>query len=70
MRRALVAVASAAGALALCVPASANPGAPCEEVVFVGSCEPVGGHPAPVVQQPHPEYAVTPDANSAAISIG
>ncbi len=70
MRRALVAVASAVIPFVLCVPASANPGAPCEEVVFVGSCVPVGGQQPPVVQQPHPEYAVAPDANSAVSSIG
>lgn len=70
MRRALVAVASAAGALALCAPASATPGGPCEEVLYVGVCVPVGGAQPPAVQQPHPEYALTPDANSAANSIG
>ena len=70
--RALIAIASAplALALALSAPAPATPGAPCEEVVYVGVCVPVGGPQGPVVQHPNGEYALTPDASSNANSIG
>lgn len=68
--RALIAIASAPLALALSAPAPATPGAPCEEVVYVGVCVPVGGPQGPVVQHPNGEYALTPDASSNANSIG
>ena len=53
-----------------CAPASASPGGPCEEVVYVGECVPVGGQQAPTVQQPRGEYGLTPDSNSDANTIG
>ena len=70
--RALIAIASAplALALALSAPAPATPGAPCEEVIYVGVCVPVGGQQGPAVQHPNGEYAVTPDVSSNANSIG
>lgn len=69
IRRALVAVASAAGVLALCAPASATPVGPCEEVTYVGVCVPVGGEQGPAVQQPRSESAITPDSSSNADAI-
>jgi len=63
-------LAGTAGALVLSAPAIATPISPCEEVVYVGVCIPVGGHQSPPVSHPHAEFSVTPDTSSNANAIG
>ena len=65
LHSALGLLAGTAGALVLSAPATATPAGPCEEVVYVGVCEPVGGHQSPPIQHPHAEFSITPDTSNA-----
>lgn len=61
----LTAAVATTAFLALAAPAGATPSVgPCEEIVYVGQCEPVGGQSGPAVQHPYGEFAVTPDSGA------
>lgn len=64
-----VAFGTPAAAVAFGAPAAANPGGPCEEVVYVGTCDPVGSH-GTTSGPPHSygEHAIAPVTGNGAPS--
>lgn len=60
----LAATAIAGAALGLAAPAAANPAGPCEELLYVGVCAPIGEQTAPAPQESMGDIVLPPNTGT------